>query len=129
MPDTRSAMAKVADAVAAMPLSETHNSRLKAQIALHTAKAFQLRAELLNATSLSSVAKLPPEVLIEIFLVQAAILRKELVDLHVSDRADIHQSFSKSYNFKWIRVSHIYRHWRKIALSYAALWKWVALEA
>ncbi|CDO74621.1 hypothetical protein BN946_scf184325.g8 [Trametes cinnabarina] len=66
----------------------------------------------LNALSLP--ATLPPEILLEIFLIHAARVQKERLDDIYSDCERAHRV--PSY-FKWIRVAHVCRYWREVALS------------
>lgn len=53
---------------------------------------------------LSVIARLPPELLSDIFLLKALAEREE------------------SNNSRWIRVSHVCSHWRRIALGCPAFW-------
>ncbi|KAI0722210.1 hypothetical protein C8T65DRAFT_734631 [Cerioporus squamosus] len=107
-----------------MPIMETELQRqLREKIAFHSQEASQLKS-LLN--SRLPIAKLPPEILSDVFLIQAAALRQERVVLHTTSKAgdlDIHKSF-----YRWLNVSHVCRHWRDVALKCANLWTWAAFE-
>ncbi|KAF8066584.1 hypothetical protein FPV67DRAFT_1197657 [Lyophyllum atratum] len=65
-----------------------------------------------NSLSLSS--RLPPEILSTIFEFFSEAERKELIDGVFDD-------------FKWIRISHVCRHWRRAALACPSLWSSVLL--
>ena len=73
----------------------------------------------------SAVARLPPEILSQIFIDQATMLREERLTMGASnDFPDhIHRSF-----YNWLKVSHVNRHWREIALGCVKLWTWVAFD-
>lgn len=97
--------------------------QLREKIAFHSHQAAQLKS-LLNIRL--PIAKLPPEILSEVFLNQAAMLRQERVELHTTSTAgdlDIHKSF-----YQWLNVSHVCRHWREVAHNCANLWTWAAFE-
>ena len=107
-------------------ISFSHTSRkdeeLELQIAFHTQRAAQLK-RLLNSRRCIS-RKLPPEILAEVFLFQAVILRAERIAQHLEEgSAATHRSF-----YKWINVAQVCHHWREVALNCAALWTWFAFE-
>ena len=96
---------------------------MKEQIAFHSHQAAQLR-NLLNTRL--PISKLPPEILSEVFLCQAAMLRQKRMKLHTTSTAedlDIHTPF-----YAWLNVSHVCRHWREVALKCANLWTWAVFE-
>ncbi|KAI0356491.1 hypothetical protein OH77DRAFT_1520015 [Trametes cingulata] len=84
---------------------------LQDQLALLHAQALDISSRL-NALSLP--ARLPPEILCEIFLTHAARVQKEQLDRVLSDLGCV--SRVSSY-FKWIYVAHVCRHWRAVALA------------
>ncbi|KAJ8457529.1 hypothetical protein ONZ51_g11477 [Trametes cubensis] len=69
-------------------------------------------SEQLNALSLP--AKLPPEILLEIFLTHAARVQKNQLDRVLSDGKRVGKV--SSY-YQWIHVAHVCRRWREVALS------------
>jgi len=61
---------------------------------------------------LAPISDLPPEVLSEIFLYTAAV-----------DSEDTYSTLWSTWtSYGWIRVSHVCKHWRSVALSCPALW-------
>ncbi|KAI0774029.1 hypothetical protein C8Q74DRAFT_1419220 [Fomes fomentarius] len=104
------------------PIPETDLQRqLKEKIALHTKQASDIRSLLNTRTAIS---RLPPEILSEIFLAQAAIVCNERVALHIRNKeSDSHKSF-----YRWLNVSHVCRHWREVAFKCPYLWTWAAWE-
>ncbi|RDX53614.1 hypothetical protein OH76DRAFT_1136218 [Lentinus brumalis] len=122
--DTHLGTEVVARRMGGMPTSETEMQRqLREKITFHSHQAAQLKS-LLNIRL--PIAKLPPEILSEVFLNQAAMLRQERVELHTTSTAgdlDIHKSF-----YQWLNVSHVCRHWREVAHNCANLWTWAAFE-
>ncbi|KAI1789052.1 hypothetical protein LXA43DRAFT_1063197 [Ganoderma leucocontextum] len=97
--------------------------QLKERIVFHTQQAIQLNG-LLNTRL--SIAKLLPEILAEIFLNYAAIVRDARIKLHSHSKQpgrDIHITF-----YEWMRVTHVCKHWREVALKCANLWTWIAFE-
>ncbi|RPD66707.1 hypothetical protein L226DRAFT_476513 [Lentinus tigrinus ALCF2SS1-7] len=72
----------------------------------------------------TSIARMPPEILSEIFIIQAARLREERLSTASSDQhAFIHSRF-----YTWMNVSHVCHNWRTVALGCAKLWSWIAYE-
>lgn len=71
-----------------------------------------IRASKTRLNSLSPIAKLPPEILIEIFLQYKA--------LHVRTAKDATD---------WQSVAHVCRYWRSLALQCSTLWTFVRLSA
>ncbi|KAI0332437.1 hypothetical protein GY45DRAFT_1246544 [Cubamyces sp. BRFM 1775] len=69
-------------------------------------------SERLNALSLP--ARLPPEILLEIFLTHAARVQKNQLDRVLSD-GKLAEKVSSYY--QWIYVAHVCRRWREVALS------------
>ncbi|RDX53599.1 hypothetical protein OH76DRAFT_1398723 [Lentinus brumalis] len=105
-----------------LKLDTPEQRKLREQIAFHVAQATKLKRELNSRNP--AVTRLPPEILAEVFLWQAAILRKERVALHeAKGDGDIHQSF-----YKWLNVSQVCHHWRDVALNCVNLWTWIAFE-
>ncbi|EIW61794.1 uncharacterized protein TRAVEDRAFT_44614 [Trametes versicolor FP-101664 SS1] len=103
-----------------MPNDESIGA-LKERIAFHAKKTSELQS-LYNTHA--PIARLPPEILSEVFLIQAAVLRRDALHGFFHDEDDVlHQSL-----YKWIKVSHVCRHWREIALNCANLWTWVAYD-
>ncbi|KAI1789049.1 hypothetical protein LXA43DRAFT_602147 [Ganoderma leucocontextum] len=95
---------------------------LREQIAYHDSKVIQLK-QALNLQR-PTIAKVPPEILAEIFLHQAAIVRGERVALHEDQGgAEIHRSF-----YEWTNVTQVCHHWRDVALKCPRLWTWLAFE-
>ncbi|KAH9927141.1 uncharacterized protein BXZ73DRAFT_102730 [Epithele typhae] len=95
---------------------------LEAQIAFHTAQAARLK-HLYNMRA-AGVSKLPPEILSEVFLFQAAILREDRIALHcLEGSASLRHPF-----YRWLNVAHVCHHWRSVALRCSHLWTWVAFE-
>ncbi|KAI9066399.1 hypothetical protein FKP32DRAFT_1589673 [Trametes sanguinea] len=78
----------------------------------------------LNALSLP--AKLPPEILLEIFLTHAARVQREHLDGLYQDHERSRKA--RSY-FKWILVAHVCRRWREVALSSAEFKAFCVFEA
>ncbi|KAI0722194.1 hypothetical protein C8T65DRAFT_691865 [Cerioporus squamosus] len=103
-------------------LDTPEQRKLREQIAFHVARATKLKRELNSRNP--TVTRLPPEILAEIFLCQAAIIRRERVAVHAAKGdSEIHQSF-----YKWLNVAQVCHHWREIALNCANLWTWIAFE-
>ncbi|KAH9894407.1 hypothetical protein C8Q73DRAFT_745908 [Cubamyces lactineus] len=77
-----------------------------------------LRAQMLEVSErlnvLSLPARLPPEILLEIFLTHAARVQKNQLDRVLSDGK---RARKVSSYYKWIYVAHVCRHWREVALS------------
>ncbi|KAI0722196.1 hypothetical protein C8T65DRAFT_599976 [Cerioporus squamosus] len=70
------------------------------------------------------IGRLPPEILSEIFLTQAARLRDErLCGISSDPYALVHPSF-----YTWMNVSQVCHHWRTVALGCVKLWTWLAVE-
>ncbi|KAI0650172.1 hypothetical protein C8Q79DRAFT_1006465 [Trametes meyenii] len=96
---------------------------LKDQLAFLDAQALTIRRHL-NALSLPS--RLPPEILAEIFLIQAALTR----EAHL-DRVLVFAPFSArvgSY-YRWIHVAHVCHYWRDVALSCSEFKAFMAFES
>ncbi|KAM5534904.1 hypothetical protein V8D89_011459 [Ganoderma adspersum] len=99
--------------------------KLEDEIAFLQQKLRQLRNK---SNSQVPISRLPPEILSEIFLNQAAKVREERLtinlrgDNHCPDDL-VHKSF-----YSWLNVSHVSRHWREVALNCVQLWTWLALE-
>lgn len=72
----------------------------------------------------SPVGRLPPEILSEIFLTQAAKLRDERLSSLLSDQ----YNFAHARFYTWMNVSQVCHHWRTVALGCAKLWAWIAFE-
>lgn len=71
-----------------------------------------------------TIAKLPPEILAEVFLHHAVIVQHERVALHEErGGAEIHKSF-----YEWTNVTQVCHHWRNVALKCPHLWTWLAFE-
>ncbi|RPD66706.1 hypothetical protein L226DRAFT_608011 [Lentinus tigrinus ALCF2SS1-7] len=103
-------------------LDTPEQRELREQIAFHVAQAARLKRDLNSCNR--TVIRLPPEILAEVFMCQAAILRKERVALHVAEgETEIHKSF-----YQWLNVAQVCHHWREIALNCANLWTWIAFE-
>ncbi|KAI9066398.1 hypothetical protein FKP32DRAFT_1673921 [Trametes sanguinea] len=81
------------------------------KLASLTAQMLQISSEL-NALSLPS--KLPPEVLLNAFLIYAARAQNEHLDRVYKSRGCTDNV--PSY-FKWILVAHVCHYWREVALS------------
>ncbi|KAM5534905.1 hypothetical protein V8D89_011460 [Ganoderma adspersum] len=85
--------------------------KLREQIAYHENKIIRLK-QALNSQR-PTIAKLPPEILAEIFLHQAAVAQRERVVLHEEKGgAEIHKSF-----YEWTNVAQVCHHWRDVALQ------------
>ncbi|KAF7790709.1 hypothetical protein EIP86_001665 [Pleurotus ostreatoroseus] len=76
-----------------------------------------------NTTSL--VSRLPPELLVRIFVTYATLVKDEyyqyrsiLGPITCHDRIVV-----KPYS--WIRVTHVCRQWRDVALQHPILWSWI----
>ncbi|PIL36905.1 hypothetical protein GSI_00595 [Ganoderma sinense ZZ0214-1] len=96
--------------------------KLKEQILYHANQVIQLKHALNSRRP--TIAKLPPEVLAEIFLHQATIVQQERVTLHEEQGgAEIHKSF-----YEWTNVTQVCHHWRDVALQCPRLWTWLAFE-
>ncbi|KAI0677008.1 hypothetical protein C8Q78DRAFT_60277 [Trametes maxima] len=96
---------------------------LKEQLAFLDAQALTIRRHL-NALSLPS--RLPPEILAEIFLIQAALTHESHFD-----RALVLAPFSArvgSY-YRWIHVAHVCHYWRGVALSCSEFKAFMAFES
>ncbi|OJT15510.1 hypothetical protein TRAPUB_7381 [Trametes pubescens] len=95
---------------------------IKQNIIAHDRKAAQLRSQY---NSLLPIARIPPEVLLEVFLYQVAMLRKEATSQLPGDDLAC-QCYSPYY--KWLNVSQVCGRWREIALDCTPLWTWLALD-
>lgn len=95
---------------------------MREEIAVVEGKLQQLRA---SFNSQSSVGKLPPEILSQIFLIHAAMVREERIITRASDKAEdlVHRSY-----YGWLNVSHVCRQWREITLGCVKLWTWLAFD-
>lgn len=80
--------------------------------------------------SLLSIARLPDELLAEIFMIYAAVFKADLAD---SQRAAGHTATRyllqhptvirrTESQYAWIRVTHICHRWREVALGFPRLW-------
>lgn len=91
-----------------------HNSRSgnapEEQIAYHVTSAAHLRARL---NALLPIARLPPEILGEIF--SFYLLATKAID-----------SWS-SQDYRWLVVTHVCHHWREVALNTPGLWTVIAV--
>ncbi|KAJ3550066.1 hypothetical protein NM688_g5115 [Phlebia brevispora] len=105
-----------------MPLADLDNlseSRLSvvddvqnsAGVAGQAAEVIALRARHSIATP---IARLPSELLSAIFMIYARSVREEYI-----------YSWKDIQPYSWIRVSHVCRFWREVAISYSALWSWI----
>ncbi|KAI0277169.1 hypothetical protein BGY98DRAFT_901925, partial [Russula aff. rugulosa BPL654] len=72
---------------------------------IDTVKQF-IRSLLIRRNTLVPISGLPPEILARVF--------------HVL----VHEEppFSRRRNLGWIRVTHVCRHWRQVALDDSSLW-------
>ncbi|KAI0363573.1 hypothetical protein BV20DRAFT_1116829 [Pilatotrama ljubarskyi] len=107
----------------APPRPTAAQAALQDQLAVLSAQALEISTRL-NALSLT--ARLPPEILSEIFLTHAARVQREQLDSVMSDRGCM--SRVSSY-FKWIYVAHVCRHWRAVALACAEFRAFRVFEA
>ncbi|OSC98669.1 hypothetical protein PYCCODRAFT_1470816 [Trametes coccinea BRFM310] len=96
---------------------------LSSQLAALAAQMHEISSRL-NALSLP--ATLPPEILLEVFLTHAARVQREHLDGVYDDHK--HSRRVGSY-FKWIRVAHVCRYWREVALSSAEFKAFCVFEA
>ena len=99
--------------------------RLEDEIAFLQQKLRQLRNK---SNSQVPISRLPPEILSEIFLNQAAKVREErlTINLRGDDHCPddlVHKSF-----YSWLNVSHVSKCWREVAVNCVQLWTWLALE-
>ncbi|KAI9066400.1 hypothetical protein FKP32DRAFT_1589675 [Trametes sanguinea] len=78
----------------------------------------------MNALSLP--ATLPPEILLEIFLTHAARVQREHLDR--AYKVPGYEGRALSY-FRWIRVAHVCRFWREVALSSIEFKAYLLFEA
>ncbi|OJT13384.1 hypothetical protein TRAPUB_10150 [Trametes pubescens] len=96
---------------------------LSAQLAILYAQALEISGTF-NALSLP--AKLPPEILSEIFLTHAARVQKDHLEHVLGQRG--YAAKVQSY-YKWIYVAHVCRHWREVALSCAEFKAYAVFES
>ncbi|PIL36904.1 hypothetical protein GSI_00594 [Ganoderma sinense ZZ0214-1] len=99
--------------------------KLEEQIAYLQQKLRQLRTK---SNSQVPIAKLPPEILSEIFLVQAAKIREERLMIELRGDSECPNDLVHKSCYSWLNVSHVSRHWREVSLKCAQLWTWLALE-
>ncbi|KAH9894408.1 hypothetical protein C8Q73DRAFT_695487 [Cubamyces lactineus] len=93
---------------------------LKEEILQHEREAAFLSSRL---NSRLPVSRLPPEILSEIFLFQAAIVREEQIS-----RLEDLQTECASPFYGWTNVSQVCSSWRALALSLPSLWNWLAFD-
>ncbi|TFY64321.1 hypothetical protein EVJ58_g2690 [Rhodofomes roseus] len=98
----------------ALPAPQTRQA-IEAEIARYSNYLIDLRTRL---NTFASISVLPPEVLSEVFMHTAGAGGRSTAQ---SDRWGIYmESLTRPYS--WIRVSHVCRHWRAVALNCPALW-------
>ncbi|KAI0663181.1 hypothetical protein C8Q70DRAFT_1050866 [Cubamyces menziesii] len=93
---------------------------LKEEILQHEREAAFLKSRM---NSRLPIFRLPPEILSEIFLFQAAIVREE----QVSKLEDLDTECASPF-YGWTNVSQVCSGWRALALSLPSLWSWLALD-
>ncbi|EIW61793.1 uncharacterized protein TRAVEDRAFT_44613 [Trametes versicolor FP-101664 SS1] len=106
-----------------VPPPNQAQAALSAQLAILNAQALEI-SRAFNALSLP--AKLPPEILSEIFLTHAVRVQQAHLDSILSDRD--FAAKVRSY-YKWIYVAHVCRHWREVALSCAEFKAFAVFES
>lgn len=90
---------------------------LEAEIAAHAEAIIDLKGRM---NTLTAIARLPPELLSEVFLQVA----KGYYDQH----ADCHHLYYRASRFyEWVKVSHVCRGWRAVALNTPRLWGHIIL--
>ncbi|KAI1789050.1 hypothetical protein LXA43DRAFT_1096775 [Ganoderma leucocontextum] len=96
------------------------------QITFHQAESIRLK-RLFNERSLFN-AKLPPEILMLIFLEYARSFHRRYLESWYGDPSErLHEPSHKSL-YQWIRVSQVCKHWRKVALDCAEMWTLLVLD-
>ncbi|KAH9857358.1 hypothetical protein C2E23DRAFT_807649 [Lenzites betulinus] len=95
----------------------TTRKALENEIATHTRAIIDLKGRL---NTMTTIARLPPELLSEIFLQ----ITKEAYD----DHRDCHRPYYGASRFyAWVRVAHVCHSWRSVALNTPRLWGYVIL--
>ena len=96
------------------------------QIAFHQAQSLRLKC-LFNQHSLFNT-KLPPEILMLVFLEFARSFHNRFLESWHVDRDEYMGGASHKPLYRWIRVSQVCKHWRKVALDCAELWTVLVLD-
>ncbi|KAM5534906.1 hypothetical protein V8D89_011461 [Ganoderma adspersum] len=96
------------------------------QIAFHQAQSLRLK-RLFNQHSLFN-SKLPPEVLMLVFLEVTGSFHNRLLESWYVDRDEYMGEASHKPLYRWIRVVQVCKHWRKVALDCAELWTILVLD-
>ncbi|PIL36906.1 hypothetical protein GSI_00596 [Ganoderma sinense ZZ0214-1] len=96
------------------------------QIAFHQAESLRLK-RIFNEHSLFN-AKLPPEILMLVFLECARSFHDRCLKSWYVDRDEGVGEPSHKPLYRWIRVSQVCKHWRKVALDCAELWTILVLD-
>ncbi|KAL7280717.1 hypothetical protein ACG7TL_005659 [Trametes sanguinea] len=90
---------------------------LEDDIAVHEQAIIDLKGRLNNMTT---VARLPPELLSEIFLHLAEMSYNEV-------GSSYHPAYVSARFYAWVTVTHVCRSWRSVALSTPRLWGHIVL--
>ncbi|OBZ73733.1 hypothetical protein A0H81_06123 [Grifola frondosa] len=101
-----------------LSLVDSARKAIEDEIAKHSHAIVELKSRL---NTFAPIARLPPELLSEIFVV-CAIQYFELQE------RDIYYYGAPHY-YSWIKVSHVCRHWRTVALNAPRLWCRIALTS
>ncbi|KAI0332436.1 hypothetical protein GY45DRAFT_476071 [Cubamyces sp. BRFM 1775] len=113
-------MVRYLDIIAVCDGDSPQQRMLKAEILQHEREAAVLSSRL---NSRLPVFRLPPEILAEIFLFQAAIVREE----QISRLEELERECITPF-YGWTNVSQVCSSWRGLALSLSSLWNWLALD-
>ncbi|KAJ3544463.1 hypothetical protein NM688_g5740 [Phlebia brevispora] len=75
----------------------------------------------------SAVARFPPEILAAIFMEYAMAERTEYYAVVMCPRAEPKRYLDPNINrpYLWIRITHVCRQWRDVALQSTKLWCWI----
>ncbi|KAL1944912.1 hypothetical protein VTO73DRAFT_2532 [Trametes versicolor] len=91
--------------------------QLEDEIATHAQAIIDLRGRL---NTMTSIARLPPELLSEVFL---HVVR----DSYYTDLSPNYPPYGTARFYNWVKVSHVCRSWRAIALGTPRLWGHIIL--
>ncbi|KAI0630511.1 hypothetical protein C8Q77DRAFT_1133458 [Trametes polyzona] len=90
---------------------------LESEIATHARAIIDLKGRL---NTMTTVARLPPELLSEVFL---HVTR----DAYAIYQSSNHLHYGAARFYAWVKVSHVCRSWREVALSTPRLWGHIIL--
>ncbi|OJT15511.1 hypothetical protein TRAPUB_7382, partial [Trametes pubescens] len=107
-------------------LNELAKRRIATEVRSHEQESLRLRS-LLN-THAPVNRKLPPEILSLIFVHYAAIFQhKQFARFSVATFQEP-DKYAHKQIYTWLRVAHVCRHWREVALQCASLWSFLVID-